>query len=178
MCPGTCSSAPRHRPRPMGGCHPTRCLPLPPTKPPPPPPSPVCRNGEDVCGTTRGDTCMRTCVSWHKHCNKKSILDPETTHCTMHRARQRVRRGRAYAGPGLSLLGTTRVQHIMQEHHNCVWETTLIGRLVLWKKKIDWGLGSGTTHRGPNRPTTGCPTPALFGNRAVAPGQRLYWPSL
>ena len=29
MCPGTCSSAPRHRPRPMGGCHPTRCLPLP-----------------------------------------------------------------------------------------------------------------------------------------------------
>ena len=27
--PSTCSSAPHHRPRPTGGCHPTRCLPLP-----------------------------------------------------------------------------------------------------------------------------------------------------
>ena len=28
-CPATCSSAPHHRPPTMGGCHPTRCLPLP-----------------------------------------------------------------------------------------------------------------------------------------------------
>ena len=27
--PATCCSAPHHRPRSMGGCHPTRCLPLP-----------------------------------------------------------------------------------------------------------------------------------------------------
>ena len=27
--PPLIGSAPRHRPRPMGGCHPTRCLPLP-----------------------------------------------------------------------------------------------------------------------------------------------------
>ena len=29
MCPATSSSAPHHHPRTMGGCHPTRCLPLP-----------------------------------------------------------------------------------------------------------------------------------------------------